>query len=169
MRTFAALVLVLAGACVSPPVPPVPAPTRDATPVAASFDATWNAVIDHFAATNIPISTIERASGIIATARLSVTREDAMVFADCGGRYPAEDLETLQLSGVRLQRASMERMFVASSVVYNVLVRGDGERSSVRVTASWDTDDPAAPFRCETTGQWESDMEAAVRERAEGQ
>ncbi|MGH9897071.1 MAG: hypothetical protein ACREA0_34765, partial [bacterium] len=53
-----------------PPAPPMP---RDATEVTASFGRTWDAVIDEFADRNIPIRTIERASGLIATELLSIS------------------------------------------------------------------------------------------------
>lgn len=131
-------------------VPPAPAPVRDATSVAASFDATWDATIDHFAENNIPIATIERASGIIATTELRVDSETAEESSDCG-------------TG---QGVSVDMRFHATSAVYNILVRGDERASTVRATVSWTN--PSANFECHTTGVWETRTEEAIRERAEG-
>ncbi len=61
----------------SPPAP------RAATRVGATMGATWDAVIDLFAARNIPIRSIERVSGIIVTDILSVG-DDGPRWADCG-------------------------------------------------------------------------------------
>ena len=137
----------LAACQAQPPQPPAP---RDATPVAASFDATWDATIDHFAENNIPIATIERASGIIATTELRVDREVAEESSDCG-------------TG---QGISSDMRFHATTAVYNILVRGDGRSSTVRATVSWVN--PAANFECVTTGVWEAGTEEAIRVRAEG-
>jgi hypothetical protein len=138
-----ALFALLVG-CVAP-TPPPPAPIRDAAVVATDFQHTWDAAIDHFAEGNIPIATIERASGILATSRLSVGRELARQFSDCGKN---------EWGAARY----------ATSVVYNVLVRGDSSGSTVRVTASWSTPD----MECSTTGAWEAATEEAIQARAEG-
>lgn len=142
-RFSAALFLVAVSGCV--PTPPAPAPIREATPVGASFEETWAAAIDHFAESNVPIATIDKASGLIATHQLSVTPGDAAEFADCG------------VSGLGAP-------ILASSVVYNVLVRGDAVASTVKVTASW----AGAPTPCSTRGTWESIAELFIRERSEG-
>lgn len=149
-RTPVALALGVAlAACMATP-PEVAAPARDATPVQASFDAAWDAAIDHFAENNIPIATIERASGIIATTQLGVDPEIAEVSSDCGTGSGVN-------STIRLR---------ATRAVYNVLVRGDASSATVRVTVSWSN--PLAAFECVTTGAWEKDTEAAIKERAEG-
>ena len=62
------------------PLPPAP---RDATHVSASAGQTWDAVVDLFAARDIPIRTIDRATGLVATDELSVGTEGRK-WADCG-------------------------------------------------------------------------------------
>ena len=147
---FAAIfgVLFLTVGCAASP--PVPAPAREETVVAVSFAATWDATIDHFAEDNIPISTIERASGIVATTRLGVDPETALIASDCG-------------TG---QGIYYDVRFRATDAIYNVLVRGDERSSTVRVTVSWSN--PAASFECTTTGVWEAETQEAIKERAEG-
>lgn len=49
----------------------------------SSRGRTWDAVIDQFAARNIPIRTIERVSGLIVTDQLTVGREGYW-WANCG-------------------------------------------------------------------------------------
>src|SRR5689334_6312594 len=75
--------LCLLFVCCSSYEPPPPPEPREATHVDASMGRTWDAVIDQFAARNIPIRTIERASGLIATDQLTVGREGYW-WADCG-------------------------------------------------------------------------------------
>ena len=143
-----AILLLLVVACQS--LPPAPAPAREATVVAASFTATWDAAIDHFAEDNIPISTIERASGLIATSRLSVGLGTATMASDCGAVRILEQVEHTR----------------ARFAVYNILVRGDERSSTVRVTVAWSN--PDAEFECVTTGAWEKAAEEVIRMRAEG-
>ncbi|HVE79041.1 MAG TPA: hypothetical protein VNA89_09285, partial [Gemmatimonadaceae bacterium] len=122
---------------------------REPTPVAASFAKTWDAAIDAFAARNIPIRSVERASGFIA-AEPAIATDDAN--ADCG-------------SSVIGERLSPER------AVYNVIVRGDSTRSTVRVTARWTAvygeGRDALVEECSTTGRWEAELEAQIKARAE--
>src|SRR5687768_9485299 len=75
-------------ACVQPGplLAPPPAAPREAKPVGASFNRTWDAVIERFAEDNIPIRTAERTSGFLATAPMAVPASmnaDAD-WADCG-------------------------------------------------------------------------------------
>src|SRR6266705_3775805 len=110
-----ALTLAIVGCSVQAPAPPVP--RAGVTQVAASFSKTWDAVIDDFASQNVPIKTIDRTSGLIVAERLSVAR-DAGDVADCG---------TDMMIG---------RLY-PTSATYNVLVRGDSTKSTVRVTVRW--------------------------------
>jgi hypothetical protein len=126
------------------PAPPVP---RPATSVNASMGRTWDAVIDMFAARNIPIRTIERASGIIATDQLSVGSEGS-AWADCGSKGSER---------VRPNNAS-----------YNVLVRGDSGASTVKATVRWVYSTlKDGPRECSTSHVWERGFEEEVRARAE--
>lgn len=53
----------------------------------ASFDDTWDAVIEYFAENNIPIRTIEKDSGVIYAEQMFATGYDVsfLDYADCGG------------------------------------------------------------------------------------
>lgn len=137
-----AAVALLAAACVTAPKT---APERVATPVSASAGKTWDAVIDIFAERNIPIRTMERASGFIAAEPALVEQKDGERWADCGGAL-----------GIKLG---------AERATYNVLVRGDSAHATVRATVLWDR--PGAAQGCTTRGVWEQDFEGAVKARAE--
>lgn len=122
MRITPWCALLIAGAC-APNRPPGSPVIRDATAVNASFGRTWDAVIDVFAEQNIPIRTMERASGFIAAERTNIaydTPEDPAYgeqFADCGtvGRI----------------------VLIPGSATYNIVVRGDSTRSTVKVTVKY--------------------------------
>ena len=148
-RLLAALALTLP-ACIKYEPPPTPQP-RDATPVNASMGATWDAVIDLFASRNIPIRTIERASGIIATEALRVDPDDGALWADCGGVKGA----------IRAGR------FHPNWAIYNVLVRGDSTRSTVRATVRWSYIHEKENTTCTSNYSWETELEKDVRSRAE--
>jgi hypothetical protein len=143
-RPLPALAMLLAG-CLSYKTPAPPSP-RDATQVNASMGRTWDAVIDLFAARNIPIRTIERVSGIIVTEQLSVGPERRSL-ADCGRM--ADDT-------IRPNWGS-----------YNVLVRGDSSSSSVKVNARWTYTAEKQVLDCSTTHVWEQALESDVKSRAE--
>jgi hypothetical protein len=137
----------LAAACVNArPAPPV---QRAPTPVAASFGRTWDAAIDAFAARNIPIRAIDRASGFIV-ADATATPEDT-AYADCG-MYMGFPVDP-------------------TGAVYNVVVRGDSTRSSVRVTVRWEAATGVGASttdkECSTKGRWEAEVEAQIKARAE--
>ena len=137
MKRYALLVLLVClAACVTAPAT---APERAATPINASVGKTWDAVIDLFAERNIPIRTMERASGFIAAEPALVAMKDGARWADCGGAL-----------GVKLG---------AERATYNVLVRGDSTHATVRATVLWErTGDQG----CTTRG------ESLVKARAEG-
>ena len=138
------LLLVACSTKYASPVPPTP---REATGVSASAGHTWDAVIEQFAARNIPIRTIERVSGLIVTDELSVGGEGAS-WADCG--------RTAGLQGP------------PTHATYNVLVRGDSSTSTVKVTVRWSLYlSPAGNVECFTTNEWEQAFEGEVKARAE--
>jgi hypothetical protein len=159
-----AAVLTLVGACAHP-IPPGAPVEREIASVDASFGRTWDAVIDQFAAENIPIRTIERASGFIATETQSVPLppydqwKAPNPLADCG--------------------RDANRLYTPpSEVVYNVVVRGDSTRSTVHVTARWMASGGPRPLfaapavrsdrvECSSRGRWEYDFEQDVKARAQ--
>lgn len=137
----AVVACVLATGCLKPPrTYPIPA----AMPVGASFGRTWDAVIDRFAADNIPIKTIERVSGIIVAEPLLVSPEINPEYADCG---------TGSLMNPIARQAS-----------YNVRVSGDSTSSQVRVTATFGT---GTYNRCTSTGAFEKHFMTAIKTAAE--
>lgn len=149
MRRMVVLAFGLLAGCVTPPTT---APTpRTAVSVNAPFAKTWDAVIDVFSDRNIPIRTIDRASGLIATDDLSVGSEGTE-WADCGKNNEAPIAPLL--------------------ATYNVLVRGDSTRSTVKVTVKWGSTTRLLGGRpigvdCVTRGVWETDLETTIRARAE--
>ena len=150
MRRLMLLALpLIAAACFGyqRPQPPTPAP---ATEIAASQARTWDAVVDLFAERNLPIRTMERASGFISTDRMVVNTDKATSWADCGKAFGG---------ALRPDRAT-----------YSVLVRGDSTRSTARVSVRWTQgghpDDPQM-IECTTRGSWEAELQAAIKARAE--
>jgi len=134
MHRVLAAFLSLLPACYKYQPPPVPEP-REATPVNASMGETWDAVIDLFATRNIPIRTIERASGIIATDGLRVEYEEGAKWADCGKHGRAH--------------------YRPTTGIYNVLVRGDSTRSTVRTTVRWSYITLKLNLDCTSNYVWE--------------
>ena len=124
--------------------PPRDYPAPDALSVNASFDRTWGAVIDRFALGNIPIKTIERASGIIVAEPLSVASASSKKYADCG---------TQGILNPPAQRAS-----------YSVRVTGDSLRSAIRVAASFGS--PLDVY-CRSKGVFETEFMTAIKAAAE--
>lgn len=150
MRRAALVMVLLASAgCASAPKQ---APERQPTPVAASFGRTWDAVIDIFAQRNIPIKTIDRSSGLIVAEQARV--DDIENFTHCGkpSLLRAVAGAAVGMGGDGAMRAD-----------YNILVRGDSARSTVRANARF-----ATPEReCPSKGVFESQFEAAVKSGAE--
>lgn len=146
----AALATALAGCVTQPISAPVP---HESTVINASFGKTWDALIDQFAARNIPIKTIDRASGLVATDALKVG--NVGVVADCG--------------------TSMGTKLVPTDATYNAIVRGDSVRTTVRVTVRWVRVGMSRAFmntdtvseECSTNGTWETSLEQAVKSAAE--
>ena len=154
MRTTALLTLAIVG-CGSVQAPAPPVPRSDVTVVNASFNKTWDAVIDDFASQNVPIKTIDRTSGIVVAERLSVPPDVGRQWADCGS-----DIIIGKLA--------------PTSATYNVLVRGDSTKSTVRVTVGWTRVGMARGLstatvseECGTKAVWEPEFEARIKAAAE--
>ncbi len=134
-------------------IPPVLAPERPLLEIAASFDATWDAVIDLFAEQHIGIQLLDKPSGLIVAVPFEVPPDSAARWASCGGFKRGIEPEVI---------------FLATHAEYNVRVRPRTPWSTIRVTARWTTrnpDDSGRPKEttCETTNVWESEFESLVR------
>ncbi len=144
MRRFISLVLLLTGCATLPPAPPA----RPDTNVHASFGRTWDAVVDYFARSSIPIKTIDRSSGLIAAESQRLSGDNSR-YAGCKNA----------LASVPVEGAS-----------FNVLIHGDSTRSTVRVTANWiGSTVSQMSIHCQTTDVWEMEFETAIKAKAEAQ
>jgi hypothetical protein len=128
-------------------------------PVHASFGKTWDAVIDVYAFQNIPIRTLERASGFVAAEVATVERVPQ------GKKHPWADCGRMA-RGIK-GGLTNPYWIQPSTAFYNVRVKGDSLRSVVQVTVNWRSPQ-AAPDNCSTKGVWESATEDNIRLRAEG-
>jgi hypothetical protein len=147
----AGLACALLAACVRLPEP-TSAP-RPPAPISASVARTWDAVIDQLGEQAIPLRSMEKASGFIATQTIAmqgVTTEPTK-WADCG------------------TFASFH--FAPTAVEYTILVRGDSTRASVRSSARYllvkNDGTSAGPTECVSNGVFEASFEESVKRRAE--
>ena len=145
--SYAVAHLILVGCAPVPPGPPI---ARESVSVRAPFAATWDAVIETFADRNIPIRTLDRASGLIVAEPVVVSPPRADSLADCG--------------------STMGMPIPPDRAMYNVLVRGDSLTSTVKVTVRFTQggrpNDPVL-IECSSRGVWESARERAIKEAAE--
>jgi hypothetical protein len=142
---------LLAG-CSYPFVSPLGLPPyRQHTP--ADFDATWNALIRALAVENVPLRTVARDSGIIASDDFVTP---VGVYADCGrlGDVPIEGEAliafTVFVSGAR--NGTTTEIQVNANMRTQAYRRGDWGRLKT---------DQA--FRCVSTGRWEANLLDTVR------
>ena len=132
-------------------LPPPPAP-RTATPVAASFGKTWDALISVLADRKILIQTLNRSSGlIIADAQPIAGKTDSI--ADCG-------------------TTALGTSYRANAASWNVSVRGDSTQSTIKATVRFVAGDPTrtlntAAVECSSRDTWEIALERGVKSAAE--
>jgi hypothetical protein len=132
--------LALLSACTPPPsLPPV-----QPAGVASGFERTWNAVIDVLSEDNIPVKTLDKASGYVMAELSDVDSDTMNKFADCGSQL------TKFLVGV------------SGVARYNIVVRGDSTTSTVKVTAKFISRDD-----CKSRNVFENEFQDAVKARAE--
>ena len=116
MRSVVVVLFVLT-ACVTTQAPAATPVPLVATEVAAPAARTWDAVIDVFAERNIPILSMDRSSGFVATDALVVRKYSGGRLAQCG-----------TVLGVPI---------APSRATYSIVVRGDSARSTVKATVRW--------------------------------
>ena len=143
-----ALVLV---ACARPHIMPITPPPYRAV-VAASYDATWKALIRSLARQNLPLRAIARDSGVIATDEFV---SPINLYADCG-----------QVKGDQLEGEAV--------VSFTLFVEPDGDQTRVQVNSKMRTQgyrrgtsgrlnsDPVFP--CASTDKFEANLLDAVRD-----
>ena len=149
---FSAVLIATAGCVPTPPAAPTP---HSAIDIGASFGRTWDAVIDEFARSNIPIKTIDRSSGLIATDALTVGPSHSEA-ADCG-------------------KDAIAGTVYPTNATYNALVRGDSSRSTLRITVRWMrigksrelADHSIVNEECSTRATWETALERKIKDAAE--
>ncbi|HEV8380972.1 MAG TPA: hypothetical protein VGQ29_05265 [Gemmatimonadales bacterium] len=127
---------------------------RDATPVRASLGRTWDAVVAAFASRHIPIRTMNRASGFIATDHLLISRQESERWGKVCGTSGVLGLKDLY----------------ADHASYAVFVRGDSAASTVAVsmhlTQGGTFEDPLV-FECPSVYVREPELAAAITRAAE--
>lgn len=138
MRRTGYLFAALVAAGCQAGAPPVPLQT---VTVNAPFDRTWNAVIDIFTTSDLPIATIDKSSGLIAASSLGIGMTDGNNWASCPGIIGPP----------------------ASRGTFNVVVRQGVMGTDVRVTASFSNQH--AP--CRSKGVFERWIQTRVKEAAE--
>ena len=142
-----ALGALLAGGCAAYISPLQPPPYRDR--IAASYEATWNALIRTLAFDNVPLRVVAKDSGVIASDDIV---SPIGVYADCGslGDKPLEG-ETL--------------------VSFTVFVRPNGAVTDLQINSKMRTFRLGKPgklradpnYGCVSTTRWEPNLVDAVR------
>lgn len=147
-----ALVLGLGGACSRPYVAALqPPPLREQ--VAASYEATWRALVRALARENIPLRVVAKDSGVIASDGFTTP---IGAYADCG-----------RIGDTRLEGEAL--------VTFTVFVRAVGANGTeVQVNAKMRTHahrkgssgklKPEPVYPCVSTGRWESNLVDTVRQ-----
>lgn len=166
--------LVLLAACSPTPLVHTEAAlkpvSREPTLVHASFERTWEAVIDQFAEQNLKPKVMDKASGWISTDPLLVT--NPYRWADCGMLMQEVDTTYKQSNGT-MKVDTVESHVPAETAEYDVVVHGDSVTSTVHVSVRFMSSyrpvptDPELPVQCISTGAWENEFETAIKQRAE--
>lgn len=144
--TLAVLLVALPG-CATAPAPRM---IEAEDQIHAGFETVWTALVSSLAERNVPIKTIDKASGIVVTEEMAVRNGDNN-YCDCGG------------NGI----ATEDRRAAS----YNVYVkRVTDEICSVRVNARFYSivsfGSTASRKECVSTGQIEGSILSRLREAA---
>lgn len=152
----AALLTVLV-ACAPGVVPPAAPPAPTEHYVRAPFDTVWQRVVGFFADSRVPIRTIDKSSGIIASSGFELPFDLAQKWADCGKTSSGQ---------TALDRLQEIHNIPSISADFNVFVRPAGDSTGVRVNVgmSGTADSPGGrvALRCVTNGEFEKALVAQV-------
>lgn len=150
-RRASAFALLLLAGCAGPYISPLlPPPHREQ--VAASYGATWKALIEALAKENVPLRVVAKDSGVIASDDFVTT---IGVYADCGRFGDA------RLEGEALITFTMFVNAAGSNgteVQINAKMRTQAHRTGPSGKLK-----PQPVFQCASTGRWESNLLDAVR------
>ena len=139
-------------------VPPQPA-APVMTVVAAPLDTAWDSIVRTMAANGLPIRTIDKASGLLATTDLQLDANQRLAYIDCG-----------TAGGKSLVQQVNNVMRARLSVTIYVHARGtDSTAVQTRVVVQGERMNPFAgnqytPQACRSNGR----IEASVAEAARG-
>ena len=148
-RLLLAVVASALVGCVPAYTPPAVAPEREPEAVNVSSGRVWDELVEWFARRNLPIRTIDRSSGLLVAEPMIVAGsfQERLPYADCGKKGYVE--------------------LAPTNAIYNVLVRGDSTRATVRVNVRFShRSQDFGSFECESKGVWERELETVIRERA---
>ena len=115
----AALAVALVG-CATLQPPAAVEPMKDVY-VRAPFDSVWTRAVAFFADARVPISTIDRSSGLIASRAFTLDFAQLQLWGDCGSANGKPLLEQVNAAVMR------------GSADFNVLVKPAGDSTAVRV------------------------------------
>ena len=155
-RRFYLFAILISGntACARYVFPP-PAAPRGPTPVSASAGRTWEAAIEEIADFNAPITQLHRESGYLNTDVVRATNTETDTLAECW----------------RIKAIGKDTLIGPTHAYYNIVVRGDSGRSSVKVNARFthveETGHGPIVEGCVSRGLWEKRTENAIKLRAE--
>ncbi len=136
--------------CARPLVSPIqPPPYRDR--VAASYDATWRALIRSLARENLPLRAVARDSGVIATDEVVTP---IGLYADCGS-FGSERVEGEALVSFTVFASSNRD---ETDITINSKMRTQAHRKGTSGKLK-----PNPVFQCASTGRFEANLLDAVR------
>jgi hypothetical protein len=124
--------------------------------VDASFNRTWDAIVDLFARRQIPLRRLDRDSGLIATESVPVSGTLATNWAAC------RDTAGASASPPGGAPPPLETPVPPTHARYEIEIQGDSTQSTIRATAYWTAPTPAD---CTSNGTWEAAFEKEVRKQ----
>lgn len=168
MRTAIVTVFLATTACISAPTPPATPPAPQAVYVRAPYDAVWSSTVRFFAESHIPISTIDKASGLIASKEFALSGDLIVRWVNCANRdgspvkMRAENTDKAMAAG--LGRASAD---------FNVFMKSQGDSTLLRVNPYIRVESKAmmgggwTPSNCVANGAFERDLTEYITANAE--
>jgi hypothetical protein len=150
-RTIGLTIVTLAAiGCSHAPLATAPAPESI---VHVTFDVAWLRIIAFFANANVPIQTLEKASGLVASQQLTLAPYQQSAWVACRSSF----------GSVLTALASPGSTYTSN---FNVFARPVGDSTYVRVnflvTAFASTQHGPAPLNCASNGRFEQQLLASL-------